>query len=98
MPSGIGLRSLRISGFVTSVGLLRVLLVMVDAVIGANHVICQGQSEQTLRFRHDQVLSGATSTGPTSTGTEQQKNAVPPMLLDEILTAVKSQCTDNKRT
>ena len=52
----------------------------------------------TGRFRHDKVLSGATGTGPTGSGIEQQKNAVPPMLLDEILSAVKSQRTDSKRT
>ena len=52
----------------------------------------------TGRYRHDRVLSGATGTGPTGSGIEQQKNAVPPMLLDEILSAVKSQRTDSKRT
>ena len=52
----------------------------------------------TVRYRHDKVLSGTTGTGPTCSGIEQQKNAVPPMLLDEILSAVKSQRTDGKRT
>ena len=52
----------------------------------------------TGRYRHFKVLSGATGTGPTGTGIEQQKNAVPPMLLEEILAAVKSQRTDSKRT
>jgi hypothetical protein len=51
----------------------------------------------TGRYKHDKVLSGATGTGPTGSGIEQQKNAVPPtMLLDEILSAVKSQRTDSK--
>ena len=52
----------------------------------------------TGRYRHDKVLSGATSTGHTCSGIEQQKDAVPPMLLDEILSAVESQRTDSKRT
>ena len=52
----------------------------------------------TGRYMHHMVLSGATGTGPTGTGIEQQKNAVPPMLLEEILAAVKSQRADSKRT
>ena len=61
---------------------------------------CESGSVQTDtgRYRHYKVLSGATGTGPTGTGIEQQKNAVPPMLLEEILTAVKSQRTDSGRT
>ena len=61
---------------------------------------CESGSVQadTGRYRHYKVLSGATGTGPTGTGIEQQKNAVPPMLLEEILTAVKSQRTDSGRT
>ena len=43
------------------------------------------------------VLSGTAGTGPTGTGIEQQKNAVPPMMLEEIFTAVKSQRTNSKR-
>ena len=39
-----------------------------------------------------------TGTGPTGSGIEQQKNTVPPMLLDEILSAIESQRADGKRT
>ena len=49
----------------------------------------------TDRYRHDKVLSGARGTG---SGIEQQENAVPPMLLHEILFVVKSHCTNGKRT
>ena len=61
---------------------------------------CESGSVQadTGRYRHHKVLSGAAGTCPTGTGIEQQKNAIPPMLLEEILAAVKSQHTDSKRT
>ena len=52
----------------------------------------------TGRYRNDKVLSGATGTDPTGSGIEQQKKAVPSMLLEEILSTVKSQCTDSNRT
>ena len=52
----------------------------------------------TGKCSHDKVLSGATGTGPTGSSIERQKNAVPPMVLDEILSAVKSQRTNSNRT
>ena len=47
----------------------------------------------TGRFRNDKVLS--VQQAPVL---EQQKNAIPPMLLDEILSAVETQRTNSKRT
>ena len=51
----------------------------------------------TGQFRHFKVLSGPTGTGPTGTGIEKQKNAVPHLLLKEILQAVKLNNTDPDR-
>ena len=51
----------------------------------------------TDRYRHHKVLSGPTGTGPTGKGIEKQKNAVPHLLLKEILQAVKQSNTDPNR-
>ena len=66
-------------------------------------VRCGGKCESgsirpdTGKFRHNKVLPGATGTVPTGKGIEQQKNAVPHLLLMEILQACKANNTDPKR-
>jgi len=64
---------------------------------------CGGKCESgsvradTGKFRHDLVLSGPTGTGPSGKGIERQKNAVPHLLLMEILKAAIANNTDPKR-
>ena len=50
-----------------------------------------------MRWRHFKVLSGSAGTGPTWSGIERQKNAVPALLMKERLTAALEHNTDPQR-
>ena len=70
---------------------------MVDATVTATRVLSDLTQGGTNTLRYCQVRSGAAGTGPIGPGIERQKNAVPALLLREILTAAMEYNTDPQR-